>query len=289
MAARGVLVTGGAGFIGGALLAAFSARGWRAIGCGRTRPPGGDREWRDYDLTWPSLPDALFDGVDVAIHAAYIKGEYAANVAGGRLLADRASRCDVRRLVYLSSLAAHERALSQYGRSKYDLQQDFADRGALVVRPGLVVGAGGLFAAMQAYLHAHRFVPLIDGGRQPLQTAYVDDLVDAVCAAVERGDTGVFTVAERVPVTYRAFYGELARVMNVRANFVAMPFWAADWVVRAAGALGVTLPIDRDNLLGLRAMQPDTGPWLDPPGRIAGDYRENLKRAAAVGSLRRGG
>lgn len=284
---RGVLVTGGGGFIGGALLRGFDARGWRAIACGPRRPATNRFEWRAYDLGWRQLPDELFEGAGVLVHAAYAKRDYDRNVAGTLLLCDRASRCGVRHIVFLSSLAAHPAALSSYGKQKYELERMLEARGALVVRPGLVVGGGGLFGAMCAYLRGHRVVPLIDGGRQPLQTVYVDDLVDALCDAVERNAAGTFTVAEYDPVAYRDFYAALSHRMRARVRFVAIPFWAADLALRAAGAMRIALPIDRDNLLGLRAMRADRGSRLDPPGRQLGDYRENLARAAAVGVFER--
>lgn len=283
---RGVLVTGGGGFIGSSLLRGFDARGWRAIGCGPRRPPANRFEWRAYDLGWRQLPDELFAGAGVLVHAAYAKRDYERNVAGTLLLCDRAARCGMR-VVFLSSLAAHSKALSSYGKQKYELERRLDARGALVVRPGLVIGDGGLFGAMCAYLRGHRAIPLIDGGTQPLQTVYIDDLVDALCAAAERNDCGTFTVAERDPVSYRDFYAALAQRMHARARFVAIPFWAADLAVRAAGAMRVALPIDRDNLLGLRAMRADGGPRLDPPGRCVGDYRDNLARAASVGVFER--
>jgi nucleoside-diphosphate-sugar epimerase len=275
-----ILVTGGGGFIGGAMLRAATARGWRAIGCGRNRPADFDgAEWRAYDLTATNLDDTLFAGVDVLVHAAYVKRDYARNVAGSRLLFERAQSCGVPQLVFLSSLAAQPDALSTYGKQKYELERTFEASSALCVRPGLVIGSGGLFASMREYLRDRSIIPLIGGGAQPLQTVSIDDLTDAICAGIERKAIGTFTVAEREPVAYRDFYAALAACMDRQLRFVPIPFWSADLAVRIAGTLGVRLPIDRDNLLGLRAMRRDSGPWLDPPGRRVNDYRENLRRA----------
>lgn len=282
---RSVLVTGGSGLIGNALLRACAERGWRAIGCGRHKPADTNFEWRDYDLAATELPDALFDGVHVIVHAAYVKQRYDANVDGSRLLLERARACGVRQIVFLSSLAAHPAALSQYGKQKYELERTFAAAGALVVRPGLVIGDGGTFGAMAASLRKRRVVPLIAGGMQPLQTVNLDDLIDAMCAAIDRDDAGIFSIAERVPVSYATFCSELAAVMATRVRFVRVPFWLADLTVATAAAIGIALPIDRDNLLGLRAMRADTGPWLDPPGRKTADYRESLQCAARAGLL----
>ncbi len=273
---RTILITGANGFIGSALLRRFAANGWRTIGCGRHKPaqlpPGA--QWREYDLASTVLPPDLLDGVDVLVHAAMIRGDFDTNVAGSTLLLAEAERHGVGHVVFLSSLAAHDGALSQYGRHKRALERLFAEHGALVVRPGLVIGEGGAFGAMCEYLRGHRFVPLIDGGRQPLQTVFIDDLIDAVYAAVEAGTRGTFTVAEDEPVAYRAFYEALSTRLGKKITFVPIPFWTFDTVLRAASGIGLRLPIDRDSLLGLRAMRADDGPRI--PNLPARDYRANI-------------
>ena len=161
-----VLITGASGFIGSALVRAFSEKGWRVVGAGRTQPPElpDGVEWRTYDLAWTSLPDDFLEGVDAVVHGAMMKQSadersFDINVAAGKMLLDRAHQRDITRVAFLSSLAAHEGALSQYGKQKYVLERHFDQRGALVVRPGLVLGNGGLFASMRDYLRSHRYVP----------------------------------------------------------------------------------------------------------------------------------
>ncbi len=272
-----VLITGASGFIGSALVRAFSAKGWRVVGAGRTQPPKlpDGVEWRTYDLAWTSLPDDFLEGVDAIVHGAMMKQSaddrsFDINVAAGKMLLDRAHQRDITRVAFLSSLAAHEGALSQYGKQKYVLERHFDQRGALVVRPGLVLGNGGLFASMRDYLRSHRYVPLFGGGKQPLQTIYIDDLTAIVAEAVDRDLRGTFTAAEDEPVSYRLFYEELGSRIHARVFFVTLPFWVADAMIAAARLVHVALPIDRDNLLGLRAMQIDGGRRIAP----VTNYRE---------------
>jgi nucleoside-diphosphate-sugar epimerase len=263
------------------LVRAVRARGWAAISAGRRRPADlpADVLWREYDLQWTTLPDGFFDGVDTVVHGAMTRGDVDVNVAAGKLLLEQAQWHGIARVVFLSSLAAHEGALSAYGRQKHALEQLFAQYGALVVRPGLVLGNGGAFGAMCEYLRGHRFVPLIGGGAQPIQTVYVGDLIEAICDAIARDVRGVYTVAEAEPVSYRAFYETLGERMGVRPAFVPVPFWAADLAVRLAELLHVNLPIDRDNLLGLKTMQVDRRPRLDPEAHPVASYETNIASA----------
>jgi nucleoside-diphosphate-sugar epimerase len=276
---RTVVVTGARGFIGSALTQQFAERGWQVRAAGPRRPErlAGGVTWHAYDLSAAHEPAELLHGADVLIHAAFVKQRYRINVEGSARLLDAAMRHDVRQIVFLSSLAAHEDALSSYGKQKYSLQRLFENRGALVVRPGLVLGDGGLFGSMCRYLRAQKLVPLFGGGSQPLQTVFIDDLVTTIVHAVERDIRGTYTVAETQPVAYRTFYRTLCAELGAKVLFVPVPFPVADLAIAVASRLRIPLPIDRDNLLGLRAMRADTYPRLRADFARERTYRENLR------------
>jgi nucleoside-diphosphate-sugar epimerase len=278
---KSVMITGAAGFIGGALARRFTQNGWHVIGAGRTfRPSPHVAEWRSYDLAWCSLPGELLQGTDVLIHAAVArtdrKSDFQVNIDGTGLLFEAAAAAQTGQRIYLSSLAAHQAALSQYGQHKYALER-LLDSRATIIRPGLVLGAGGIFAAMRRRLERSRTVPLPGGGRQPLQTVHIDDLTAAIFNASRDGVRRYLTVAEVLPVEFRDFFEALCRRIGVKPVFVGIPYWALEIAVRAGERMGIMLPIDRDNILGLKAMvaqrvtlDPDILPY-------ARTYRESLE------------
>jgi nucleoside-diphosphate-sugar epimerase len=51
----------------------------------------------------------------------------------------------VKKQIYISSYSANEFAVSNYGTTKYDLEQFFIQNNAYSVSPGLIIGKGGIY------------------------------------------------------------------------------------------------------------------------------------------------
>lgn len=258
--AKTILISGANGFIGRALLDYFAAQGNRVIGLVRQSTDA--FESRVFDLREKTIPAGVFAGVDVFIHAAYVKqtgkeDTFSINVDGSLRLFDAAAQAGVKQLVFISSLAAHADALSVYGRQKFVIEQQVAARGYTVIRPGLVLGHGGLFASFSAHLEKSNKIPLVGGGNQPLQTVHISDLVHAVGTAVERNSKGVFTIAETPAISYRRFYELLCAQKNRKPFFISVPYWIMKTAIALANGIGMKLPVNRDNVLGLQAMRFD--------------------------------
>ncbi len=160
---RTVLVTGASGFIGRPLVQALLADGWHVVGAGRNAPPIDSPmfEWRYLDLYTDTIPPRLFEGVDALVHGGLLRARagadgFSINVRATTRLLDAAPETRLSQSIFISSMAAHERALSNYGRPKYEIEGLFRKRGFLNLRPGLVIGNGGLFLALSMYLKKKR-------------------------------------------------------------------------------------------------------------------------------------
>ncbi|MDP1025777.1 NAD(P)H-binding protein [Sphingomonas sp. KR1UV-12] len=144
-------ITGGTGFVGGALIrqAVEAGHAVRAL----ARRPQPDRP----GVTWiaGALDDAgalaqLVEGADALVHVAGVvnaldrAGFVAGNVEGTRAVLAAAS--GIRRFVHVSSLAAREPGLSNYGWSKAEAER-LVEASALpwtIVRPPGIFGPGDL-------------------------------------------------------------------------------------------------------------------------------------------------
>lgn len=119
-----VLVTGGSGFVGGFIVSALHAAGWRVTVASRTRPEESapaDVNFRRFELA-PGLDNDLrLNGFDALVHAAFwhvpgryrggegydVKGFWDRNHLATMQLFEAADKAGVSRVVFLSSRAVY--------------------------------------------------------------------------------------------------------------------------------------------------------------------------------------
>jgi NADH dehydrogenase len=220
------------------------------------------------------LPDAIdpaaFAGADAVVHCAYmtrftdLESARRVNDLGTRRVLELARAAGVPRFLFLSSQSAHEEAQSFYGRSKLALEKLLAP-GDIAFRSGLVVAreGSGLFHRMLDMVRKAKAIPLFGGGRQPIQTIHVDDLVTAIAAALARGLAGVYSVSEPRAITFRELLEKIAAHVGRRPLFVPFPMAPALLFLRAVEKLRVPFPVSSENLLGLKCLRAwDTAPDL---------------------------
>jgi hypothetical protein len=114
------------------------------------------------------------------------------------------------------------------------------------------VGDGGLARATFDAMSRTHLIPLIDGGRQPVQCVGLSDLARIVRAFVERKPMRSITVASAQPITARRLVLGIRDRFALRALAVPVPLAVLLPAVRAAETLRVPVPLTSENLLGLQ-------------------------------------
>jgi uncharacterized protein YbjT (DUF2867 family) len=272
---RTLAVTGGTGFVGDHLLRRALAEGYdvRALTRG-WKPPEDEIAWVDGALDRPDSLLKLAAGADAVVHIAGMINApsraafEAVNVAGTANVIDAARRSGVRRLVHISSLAAREPELSNYGWSKAKAERLVAASGLdwTIIRPPAVYGPGDR-ETLELFRMARRgIVALPPGGRFSL--IHVEDLCALVLAVLDEPDSWAETYepddGREGGWEHRHFARTLGRIYGRRALTLPMPKPA----LRLASGLDRLLRRKRAKLTADRV-----GYYCHPDWVVAADKR----------------
>lgn len=278
-----IFITAIGGFLGSHLAAALSARGHQVKGSTRSSRAVG--RWTTTRLALDQPFDLqVFSGCDAVVHCAhdFTPGSYTVNVRGTIAWAEAAERAGPTRQLFLSSPSAQVDAPAPYGRVKYTLERWFLERGQMVVRPGLVVGSGGLFARQRAALLRTPLVPLIGQGDQPTYVIALDHFVDAVVRMLETGAPLEASLFYDERPSMRALVTIIKRHAGQRAIIVPIPAGAAIALAHAAHRLRLPIPVTADQIR--TALRPPADRWESSlPALLPGRAHEfSLARALAA-------
>ncbi|HEV2855079.1 MAG TPA: NAD-dependent epimerase/dehydratase family protein [Thermoanaerobaculia bacterium] len=273
-----VLVTGGTGVVGTAAVRALLAAGHSVRLFSRHASADaarwqGEVETHEGSISSTAEVSKAAEGCEGVLHIAGIAEENPPeltferiNVDGTRNLLLEAQRAGVRRFVYVSSLGA-DRGRSAYHASKLkaeDLVRTFPDEW-LICRPGNVYGPGDeVISFLLQVVRSSPAAPVIDGGDQPFQPIYAEDLGAALAIAVERRNLNrqVLLLAGPEVTTTHDLLDRLARLTGKDPVRVPVPAALASLGSQVASFLGLRVPID-DNKLDMLLEEN-----VIPPGEV---------------------
>ena len=251
-------VTGGSGFIGQVLLRRLAAEGRPARALARSDSSAAVVEAAGAQAVRGDLDDvdAMREGArgcDVAFHLAAHVGDgrrweefERPTVVGTRNAARAAREAGVRRFVHTSTEAAIMKGQPLVGADEsWPLQTDspaFYPRSkaraelealaaasdgmeTVIVRPRFVWGPDDttLLPAIEEMVASGRFA-WIGGGRHMTSTAHVDNVVQGLLLAAERGRSGeAYFVTDGAPVEFRSFLTKLLATRGVEPGDRSMP------------------------------------------------------------------
>ena len=256
------LITGGNGFVGGAVLRRLMAEGISTLATVRKKPV-------DWPIQQPVIEigaltsntdwSIALTGIQSVVHTAarvHMMKDQAddplaefrrVNVEGTLNLARQAATAGVRRFVFLSSIKVNgectrvgipfkasdePKPLDPYGISKWEaevgLREISKNTGmeVVIIRPTLVYGPGvrGNFLSMMQWLHKGRPLPL--GAIKNLRSfVAIDNLVDliATCMHHPAAANQTFLVSDGEDISITELLSKIAISMNKKAKLISIP------------------------------------------------------------------
>jgi nucleoside-diphosphate-sugar epimerase len=234
-----ILVTGGSGFVGGALCAETVARGWETVALSRSPSRAG--RWVQTDLTRRIEVDFR---PDVVVHCAARSSPWGTakdferqNVEATRNVLTFCREGGTPHLIYVSTSAVlyrneHQyamdeatppavRFLNHYARTKFageELVRAY-DGAKTILRPRAVFGPGDtvVFPRILRAAEKGKF-PVIESDETVMaDLIYIDSLVAYIVRVIERRAEGLFHLTNNQPVPVVAFLTGLFTQLNLPA------------------------------------------------------------------------
>jgi nucleoside-diphosphate-sugar epimerase len=271
-------VTGGSGFIGGALIRRLVAEGWDVHALVRSEASAQKVAALGAKAIAGDLADVPSMAVgaqycELAFHCAAHLGDWGTreefergNVQGTRNALAAARQAGLRRFVHVGTEAAllageplvevDERAPLRfdspalYSSTKARAEEAVIEANhngfeTVVVRPRFVWGPGDttLLPLLIEAVRSGRFA-WIGGGHHRTSTTHIDNTVEGLMLAAERGSPGgVYFVTDGEPVVFRDFITRLLDTQGVEAPTRSVPTWVARAVAATSEAAWRLLPL----------------------------------------------
>lgn len=255
-----ILIFGASGFIGAHLARYATAQGHEVVALCRS---GSVTGFTGKCLKWtfgaPLIASEMV-GSSCAIHLAHdFNGAAGARLTFEETLSNvaRLRAAGVGRQIFFSSYSAGEHATSLYGRAKFALEKGLAESDDIViVRPGLVLGDGGIYGRIRKWAKRLPVIPLPDGGYGQVPVIEVDRLCAEILVITETvvplRECNVF---EKEPRSLRQLVLAAAAEGGRKPWIVSVPASLIVLGLRLATALRLPLPVNADNLEGFMANQ----------------------------------
>ena len=250
-----ILVTGASSFIGRNLIKKLFLEGYEVIALNRSGSyVEGSKKIISWDLSDPLANINL--KCDIAIHLAYdYNGEKGANItiSGTKTLFEYLYvNGGTKRQLFITSYSAGNHATSRYGKTKSVLEEYLLkDKRTIIVRPGLVLGEGGIFSRISNFVNKSPIVPLPDGGKGCVSVITIERLCNEIIKLCKANNpTQIANLFEPQKVQLRDLLKNSSLVLRRSFMIINIPSLLLLFIIRMIEFLGIKLPVSSDSLAG---------------------------------------
>jgi NADH dehydrogenase len=266
------VVFGGSGFVGRNVVRELAKRGWRVRAAVRrphhaqflrTMGAVGQVQLQQTNVRYRGSIEEALKGADAVVNLVGILHQGggqrfgAVQEGGAAAVAELAARHGVKQFVHVSAIGADAASNSLYARSKGAGEKAVREAmpGATILRPSIIFGLEdkffNKFAAMAAMSPA---LPLFGGGKTRFQPIYVDDVADAICAALENPKAAgrVYELGGPRVYTFRELLELMCAETGRKRVLLPIPFALAAPIGLVGEAIGLipifSPPVTRDQI-----------------------------------------
>ncbi len=264
-------IFGGSGFVGRHIAAALHAAGWRVRIASRNASRAkhlasiGDAiEFVDCNITSQPSVDQAVQGSHAIVNCVGILGKSGVqnfdgiHVDGTAHIAKAAQKNNITHFVHISAIGADAHGISSYAKTKglgeYEVLKTVPT--AIILRPSIVFGPeDSFFNRFAAMAQLSPFLPAIGGGTTKFQPVFVDDIADAVIAALSGKaiNGAIYECGGQEIFTFKELMQRVATYTGRNTMPLSLPIWFAKLLAIGTKPFPLSMrPITYDQVLLLK-------------------------------------
>jgi uncharacterized protein YbjT (DUF2867 family) len=246
-----ILVTGGTGFVGSAIVTALGDRPLRLLVRDRTKSTSiaaPNIELVEGDVTIPKTLSDVVHGCEIVIHLVGIIEESCGATFDGVIrqgtvnVVNAAQDAGARRFIHMSALGASDRPGFGYMQAKWEAEKAVkaTDFEWTIFRPSVIFGPGdGFVTALAGVVRSFPVIPVVGDGLTKFQPLSVKDVADAYVLAVDDPSTAgkTFELGGPEMHTYEQMLDIIAAKLGKKKHKVHMPVGLMKTVVSLSSPL----------------------------------------------------
>ena len=230
-----ILVSGGTGFIGQAVVKALLSKGYPVRTLSR-HPKSADGFAGD--ITKPETLLRPLEGIETVIQCTQFPGHPVENqkkgytywqvdAVGTENLAKAAKAAGVKHFIYLSGAGTDGKKTEPWFKAKWHAEQAIRNSGivATILRPSWAYGPGDKsLNRIISILRKFPIFPLLGGGKNHIQPIFIENLAEIVALSVDYKDNyRIFDVGGPEEMTNKEMTQRVAKVLRKKIFFFPLP------------------------------------------------------------------
>lgn len=204
-----------------------------------------------------SFDESCLKNIDLLIHAFhdFSKNSFNRNIDTTLKIFKIAKAFGTKKQIFISSYSSHPNATNEYGKIKWHLEQIFQKENQIVLKPGLVIGNGGMFLRMLKNIKRSPVIPLLDGGLTEVPVLSLNDFLKSVNKIIDNDLSGCFNLHDNNIISMKEFIVTIKKVLKQKKVIVPIPFCFAYYFLLFIDKIGIPFPISVSSLIAYRENQ----------------------------------